>query len=69
MVQRLTRAESEAEARRRGWIVAEADDPVYSEGPSITFCAHTSKHSGQKGIISLPGDSPSNSDSTKDNDE
>ena len=69
MVQRLTRAESEAEARRRGWIVAEADDPVYSEGPSITFCAHTSRHSGQKGIISLPGDSPSNSGSTKDNDE
>ena len=69
MVQRLTRAESEAEARRRGWIVAEADDPVYSEGPSITFCAHTSRHSGQKGIISLPGDSQSNSDSTKDNDE
>ena len=55
--------------RRRGWIVAEADDPVYSEGPSITFCAHTSRHSGQKGIISLPGDSPSDSDSTKDNDE
>ena len=69
MVQRLTRAEVEEMVRQRGWIVAEADDPVYSEGPSITFCAHTSRHSGQKGIISLPGDSPSDSDSTKGNDE
>jgi len=48
---------AEEGARRRGWIVAEADDPIYSEGPSIMFCSHMPKQSEAKGIISLPGDS------------
>ena len=55
--------EAQDGARRRGWIVAEEDDPIYSEGPSIMFCAHMPKQSPQPSIISLPGDSQNDSNS------
>ena len=38
------------------------DDPIYSEGPSITFSSRTQKPSEQKAIVSPQTDSESGSD-------
>ena len=61
--------EAEEGARRRGWEVAGPDDPIYSEGPSIIFCAHMPKQSRQKAIVSRPEDLLNDSDSQTNNEE
>ena len=61
--------EAEEGARRRGWEVAGPDDPIYSEGPSIIFCAHTPKQSRQKAIVSRPEDLQSDLGYPTNNDE
>jgi hypothetical protein len=45
--------------RKMGGRVAERDDPIYSEGPSIILSSRMPKPSVQKAIVSLPIDSAS----------
>lgn len=53
--------------RRKGGRIAERDDPIYSEGPSIILSSGMPRQSGQKDIVSLPIDSPSDSASPTKN--
>ena len=53
---RTSKAEWEALFAELGMKSAPPDHPIYSEGPSIIFCAHTPKQSRQKAIVSRPED-------------
>lgn len=59
---------AEQMAKDMGFSVAEPNDPIYSEGYSITLSSHTQKQSPQKATVSLPIDTQSGSDSTTQSD-
>jgi hypothetical protein len=56
-------------AERMGARMAEPDDPIYSEGPSIMFLPPKSLRSKQKDLSSMPktGKKPSGQQKSKGN--
>ena len=53
----VTRAELDRLNAKHGFTRAAADDPIYSEGPSIHLSFPTPRSLQAKGIVSLPHDS------------
>ena len=65
---RMTRAQIEAAFAKHGLKMAQPDDPIYSEGPSITFSSHTQKQSQPRVTHSPYSDLQSDSDSVTPSD-